>query len=72
MDFTNRGAKIWEVATEKSYSEKSGLAFILDGKLVSVPIANNNKISSGKSAIIRAEYSKEEIEEMKKKLELER
>jgi hypothetical protein len=65
MDFNNKATKIWEIATDKSFKEYSELAFVLNGKLVYITMAKRGKISNGKSAIIRDDYSKAEIEEMK-------
>jgi hypothetical protein len=70
MDFNNKATKIWEVATDKSFKEYSELAFVLNGKLIYTAIAKHGKISNGKSAIIREDYSKTEIEKIKSFLQL--
>jgi len=60
------GTKEWSNATEKAMYKK--LALIIDNKLINAPEVNA-QITSGKTLLNRTEYSKQEIEAFKKKIE---
>jgi hypothetical protein len=68
MKFTNKAAKIWERATDVSYRELRGLAFVVDGKLIYVGKYYKGKITDGEAPITREEYTKHELEEIVSKI----
>ena len=69
IQLDNSGTKAWSVATEKSIGKK--LAFILDNKLLEADFVNS-QITAGVTALIRGDYTKAEIEEIKRIIESEK
>jgi preprotein translocase subunit SecD len=62
MRLDKNGTETWSIATEKYIGKR--LAFILDNKLM-IAAKVNSQITSGATAINRAVYSDEEIENFK-------
>lgn len=51
MEMTPSGARIWEKMTDISFQGKRPIAIVLDNIVYSAPIANNGKISGGRTEI---------------------
>lgn len=66
--FDTKGTDSWSIATEKSIGGK--LALIVNNKLVIAPKVNS-QITTGVSALNRADYTRQEVEEILKQIEKE-
>lgn len=69
MRFGERGTQAWSIATQKTIGGK--LAFVLNDKLLYISQVNS-QITTGVSAFNRAGYIKDEIEEIKQAIEINR
>jgi len=66
IQFGAEGTELWRIATGKAIGKK--LAFIVNDKLVYAPYVNS-EIPNGNSVLERVDYTKEEIEKVKQRIE---
>ena len=71
MQFDDIGTSLWNTATNIAQQRNQRLAFILNDTLLHVPLVVS-QITGGVAAINRNDYSRSEIENIKKLIEAER
>ena len=63
MDMNHNGSLKWEAMTETSYLEKRPIAIVVDDIVYSAPIANDGKITGGRTSI-SGNFSLEEAQDL--------
>ena len=51
MQMNSQGAKVWEILTERAYTQQTNIAIVLDDIVYSAPGVTRGAISGGRSEI---------------------